>query len=120
MRGTYYVTADDDIKYDNLTKYLKSPTLEQVEEFRLELGITKLQFERYYGMPRRTLNKLITDTGGLPVKFWHIIYEKIVPTYGIGFKGELDRKKKEKAKKVFTKERKQKVILKSDRLEGLK
>lgn len=75
------------LKLENEKKYLKPPTLMQIEQFLKELDITTASFERFYGIPLGTIRKIRHGDNGryLPVKFWHIIYEKIVPAYGSGF-----------------------------------
>lgn len=67
----------------NLKKYLKPPSIIEISEFIRELGISDLQFERYYELPFRTIGKIKNAQQNLPAKFWHLIYEKIVPVYGL-------------------------------------
>lgn len=83
----YDQSLKDEIKKENSRKYLKPPTLLQIESFISELGISASAFERFYGVPYGTIRKIRNGYQGreLPMRFWHIIYEKIVPAYGIGF-----------------------------------
>ena len=74
------------IEHENVHKYLKAPSLAEIDAFIKELGISDLQFERYYEMPFRTINKIRTGQNDLARKYWHFIYEKIVPDYGLGYK----------------------------------
>lgn len=67
----------------NKRKYLKAPSVIEITEFITELGISDLQFERYYELPFRTIGKIKNYQQNLPAKFWHLIYEKIVPIYGL-------------------------------------
>lgn len=74
------------IAFENKSKYLKAPTFAQIREFMDELGISTLtRFERFYGIPHSTLRMISYGGRELPAKFWHIIYEKIKPAYGVGF-----------------------------------
>lgn len=69
----------------NRTKYLKAPTLEQVESFITKLKVSGAQFERFYGIPDGTIRQIKLNKRSLPAKFWHIIYEQVKPAYGSGF-----------------------------------
>lgn len=94
----------DPLKIENERKYLKSPTFQQVDEFVKELGVTYASFERYFGIAEGTIRKM-KDPRPLPARHWHIIYEKIVPTYGIGFNNpeydpKIYKKKTRKKKKI--------------------
>jgi len=73
------------IEYDNVHKYLKAPSLAEIDAFIKELDITDAQFERYYKMPDRTISKIRFENRPLPKRFWHFIYEKIVPQYSLSF-----------------------------------
>ena len=69
------------IEYDNVHKYLKAPSITEIDAFIKELGISDYQFERYYRMAFRTMNKVRTGYRPLPRKYWHYIYEKKLPEY---------------------------------------
>ena len=73
------------IYYENLSKYLKAPEWWQIEEFINELGVNMFQFERFYGIPFNTLIQVKAGKRGLAPNYWHFIYERIKPAYGIGF-----------------------------------
>lgn len=66
-------------------KYLKPPSHEEIFSFISELGVTYTQFERYYSIPYSVIRSIKCGNRHLPVKFWPIIYERIVPQYGIKF-----------------------------------
>lgn len=74
-------------------KYLKPPTHEQIFGFIEELGVHTAQFERYYKMPTGILRQVKGGHKPLPVKYWPIFYQRIVPQYGIGYQQELKFKK---------------------------
>lgn len=84
---TYDYGNKDKIKEENSRKYLKPPSSVQIDEFLHELGVTTAAFERFYGIPIGTIRKIRHGDNGriLPMKYWHIIYEKIKPAYGVGF-----------------------------------
>lgn len=86
----------------NKKKYLASPTHKQVIEFVKEFGVSCAQFERFWGWPEGVIKKI--PFKGLPAKYWHVIYEKIKPAYGIGYAS------KHMAKSVIKKPTKQKKI----------
>ncbi len=67
---------------ENRRLYLKAPTIEQIEKFRKKLKVSAAQFERFFGIPRATIRNIRVGGRDLPVKFWNIIYEEVVPTYG--------------------------------------
>lgn len=101
---SYRVPPDEmTITYDNKRKYLHPPTSEQIISFIDELGVTMAAFERFYGIRKDTIRKIKHGDQGrvLPAKHWHIIYEKIKPTYGIGFFMESQIVSKQKTKKVI-------------------
>lgn len=69
----------------NKKKYLYPPTWERIEEFINELGISYHHFERFYGLSYHTLTQVKAGTRDLPSRYWHFIFEKIIPNYGAGF-----------------------------------
>lgn len=73
------------IEYDNVHKYLKAPSLVEIDAFINELGISDLQFERYYEMTPRTISRIRAQHIQLPRRFWHYVYEKIVPEYAVSY-----------------------------------
>ena len=73
------------IEYDNVHKYLKAPSLAEIDAFIKDLDITDAQFERYYEMVPQTIKNIRNGYRPLPRKFWHFVYEKIVPSYGVTY-----------------------------------
>lgn len=69
----------------NRRRYLKAPTIEQIDEFRKELCVSERQFERFYSMPRSSIYKIRKGIMSLSAIHWEIIYEKIIPIYGLGY-----------------------------------
>lgn len=65
----------------NRRKYLKAPTISEIENFIKELKINAAQFERFFGIPDNTIPQIKNGYKRLPARFWHIIYEKIIPAY---------------------------------------
>jgi hypothetical protein len=63
-------------------KYLKSPTIQEIQSFIKEVGVSVIQFERFYNMPKRTLFLTLGGHRALPVKYWPIFYDRIIPAYG--------------------------------------
>lgn len=88
-------------------KYLKAPTLEEVKEFISYLGVTVAQFEVYYGIPKGVVYLVMFGERNLPVKFWPIIYERIVPTYGLKYTQRVQKAKKSSFTRKLTKEKAQ-------------
>lgn len=80
------------IEYDNVHKYLKAPSLAEIDAFIKELGITDAQFERYYEMPFRIMSKIRNGSKPFPKKYWHYVYEKIVPQYAVPYIRKLNSK----------------------------
>lgn len=82
--GFFNFASMTDLELRNVKKYLKAPTAEQVIEFVEEVGVSDMQFERFYEMAPFTIKKIRCGYRTLPKKYWHFIYEKKVPVYGIG------------------------------------
>ena len=45
-------------------------------------------FEKFYGIPFNTITQIKAGTKRLGSAYWHIIYERIKPAYGVGFIGD--------------------------------
>jgi len=101
---------------ENRAKYLKAPTVAQIKEFIAELGVTTAQFERFYGIPYGTLADVYSGKRDISSKFWHIIFLKKKPTYGVGF--NTDKSKNHFIKNIIKKPRTLSVIG-ADRLSTL-
>jgi hypothetical protein len=68
----------DAVAYENERKYLISPSWEKIRSFiKQECKVTYAHFERFFGIPKNTLNLVRAGIRKLPSKYWHIIYEKI-------------------------------------------
>lgn len=71
----------------NRAKYLHAPPYKMIEKYvkgYLKLKSMK-QFEKFFGIPSGTLILVNMGLRELPAKFWHIVYEKLRPNYGVGF-----------------------------------
>lgn len=95
------------IEYDNVHKYLKPPSLAEIDAFVKELGITDAQFERYYGIPFRMMGKVRNGSKPFPKKYWHFVYEKIVPQYAIPYTKKI---KSKVPSNVLPKSKRRKVV----------
>ncbi len=76
------------ITFANKSKYGAPPTWEQIYAFIKETGMSMYHFERFYGIPYNTLTQVKSGKRNLFSAYWHIIYEKIKPAYGVGFIGD--------------------------------
>lgn len=76
----------------NKAKYAHAPSWEEIESLIKETGMCLAHFEKFYGMPFKTLNHVKMGDRHLASKFWHFIYERIKPTYGAGFIGDYSPK----------------------------
>ena len=94
------------IANENLSKYLKPPDWKQIEEFIIELETNMYKFEKFYGIPFNTLTQVKAGTKRLPPKFWHFIYEKIKPNYGVGFISDYTNENNKRQKGLFNKRQK--------------
>ena len=93
------------ISYENERKYLKQPTWEQISDFIKEQGVSMYAFERFYGIPYNTLTQVKAGTKNLATRFWHFIYERIKPAYGVGFIDDFTKKQLKKGKKPLLTQR---------------
>lgn len=69
----------------NRRKYAKPPSWEQIDAFIKELGMNMYHFEKFYGIPFNNLVQVKSGKRNLGAAYWHIIYERIKPAYGVGF-----------------------------------
>ena len=79
----------DKVAEANSKKYLKAPSIEEISAFIDELGVTDLQFERFYEIPYRTMGKVRNGQVNFPTRYWHFVYEKVIPTYGLSVQGNV-------------------------------
>lgn len=75
----------DSIGKLNKAKYARAPNWDEIESFMKETGMCLAHFEKFYGMPFKSLNHVKMRDRNLAAKFWHFIYERIKPAYGAGF-----------------------------------
>lgn len=61
----------------NRNKYLKAPTQSEIELFFKEADIKPRHYEKYMGIRRGTFVDVKRGYRKLPVKFWHLIFNKI-------------------------------------------
>lgn len=99
------------VAHINREKYLKAPTWEEIDSFLKSKKIKMSSFEKFYGLPESTLRHVKTGTRELPAKFWHIIYNQIVPSYGVGFLEPVDNTKRYNFVKNILKKPNQAVIV---------
>lgn len=64
---------------ENMVKYLKAPTIAEINKALELYGTTISQTERFFGMPAKTLRKARAGKRNLPTSYWHVIFEKIPP-----------------------------------------
>lgn len=88
--------------YEIKEKYLKAPTLQEIRSFIDEVGVTVIQFERFYNMPKRTLFLTLGGHRALPVKYWPIFYDRIIPAYGAQWVKSQQEKSKSPQKSGYT------------------
>lgn len=69
----------------NKKKYAKPPSWKEIDAFIKELGMNPSHFEKFYGIPFNTITQIKAGTKRLGSAYWHIIYERIKPAYGVGF-----------------------------------
>lgn len=74
-----------DISKVNKRKWLHPPDAEMIDAFIKSLKVSAPRFEAFYGIPKGTLRLVRCGARDLPAKFWHIIYERVEPKYGVGF-----------------------------------
>lgn len=63
-------------KHPNRYKFLKAPTIEQIEAVVKKAGVTETQFERYYGLYARAICYARSGYREMPVKYWHLFLEE--------------------------------------------
>lgn len=61
--------------HPNTFKYLKAPTVEQIEAAVKAAGVSQAQFERYYHLHKDAIRFCLKGLRTMPSKYWHIFYE---------------------------------------------
>lgn len=79
---------------ENRELYLRAPTWEEIDSFVGDCGVSMLQFERFFSIPKQTLYKVKEGSRELPAAFWHVIYEKKIPVYATQTKTQAINKEK--------------------------
>lgn len=85
-----------DITKENMSKYPCQPSWDIIQSFLDEVGMGMTHCERFYGIPYNVLCQVKSGKKLLPIKYWHIFYEKIKTPYGLGFVKEYEKKQKAK------------------------
>lgn len=77
------------IALQNSKRYLKAPTVEEIDLVLKHLGVTAAQFERFFNVYTNCIAQLhmgtranVTNDNGtyerkLPRKYWHLIFENL-------------------------------------------
>lgn len=78
-----------EIEIQNQKKYLKAPTVEEIDAVLKHLGVTAAHFERFFNIYPNCIAQLHmkeranvvreygTYTRRLPLKYWHLIFENL-------------------------------------------
>ena len=90
-----------EITIENKSKYKRPPTWDMVQSFADELGMDIMHFERFYGIPYSTLTQVKNGRKPLPIRYWHIFYERVTNKYGAGFIKEYEKNKRAKLNKKY-------------------
>jgi len=61
--------------HPNIKRWLKAPTIEQIDLVVKASGVSELQFERYYGIYPGCIKKVRFGGYRLPVQHWHLFLE---------------------------------------------
>lgn len=108
------------IEKENRRKYLLPPNPVQIDEFvRKVCGVSYYRFEEFFGMPKGTIKVVKTGYMDMPVKFWHIFYDQIIPTYGTNSEA-VYRERKPVFKSIAPIPKKQNTSFNHDRLSAFK
>jgi hypothetical protein len=67
----------------NRDLYPKAPTIEQIESFLKDIDIKPRTYERMVGMRHGTIADVKCGYRPLPLKWWHLIFERVTPTLGV-------------------------------------
>lgn len=63
-----------DIELINSERYLKAPTVAQVNQFVKECGVSTHRVELFYGIAVGTIRQVRIGHRLLPCKYWHIFF----------------------------------------------
>lgn len=88
------------IEEENIRKYGKPPTIQQINSFVEQVGLSLSRFEKFFAIAPACLRNVRYGTRPLPVKYWHIFYERVIPEVGVGYvKAPKTRKKRKSPQK---------------------
>ncbi|MBP6477757.1 MAG: hypothetical protein KBA90_13285 [Chitinophagaceae bacterium] len=62
-------------EHPNCRRWLRPPTIEQIEAVVKASGSSELQFERYYGIYTGCIKNIRLGVKKMPVQYWHIFLE---------------------------------------------
>lgn len=71
--------ADNQVEI-NLRKFAIPPTPEEINAFFEEIKIKPHRYEKIIGMRRGTFYDARVEYRALPIKYWHLVYNKIIPS----------------------------------------
>jgi hypothetical protein len=66
--------------HPNKYKYLKAPTIEQIEAVVAKAGVSDAQFERHYGLYDGCLSHVYMGLKPMPAKYWHLFFDPATRT----------------------------------------
>jgi hypothetical protein len=61
----------------NKLKYLKPPTIKEIEKVVGKYEVSEYQFERFFGIPLGNIKLARLGVRSMPAKYWHIFFENI-------------------------------------------
>ena len=56
--------------------------MDDIDSFVNFCRVSEYQFERFFRIPRHTIKTVRRGIRSMPAKYWHIFYERKIPTYG--------------------------------------
>ena len=62
-------------QHPNAKRWLKPPTIEQIDAVVKKSGVSELQFERFYNIYPGCIKKVRFGGYRVPVQYWHIFLE---------------------------------------------
>jgi|SRR5688572_7726058 len=61
--------------HENNYKYLKAPTIEQIEAVVKAANVSESQFERYHGIYEQCIKQVRMGLREMPSKYWHLFLD---------------------------------------------
>src|SRR5688572_24220235 len=68
--------------HENNYKYLKAPTIEQIEAVVKAANVSESQFERFHGIYFGAIREVRMGKREMPAKYWHLFLEAPQPVAG--------------------------------------